>query len=959
MDEPETSKSSGQNGFAETSSITPMDSVIASSSGDHHWYTVNHHRPTFCNFCRGKLSGVPWHGLGCEVCKVKAHKHCAERIREPCKWTVDASIPPQLQYVNPENTLMPHQFVEGNLPMSSKCVVCEKVCGSVLKLQDWRCLWCSCCVHDACLSQLARGCSLGNWALSVLPPLAIRTVEKEGQVSLRADAYGGDCGGGSPLLVLVNSKSGDNQGQRMIRKFRRLLNPVQVFDICLSGPAPALTFFNSFDSFRVLVCGGDGTVGWVLSTCDRLNMLGKCHMAILPLGTGNDLARVLGWGHAFYDDNQLPQLVRTFERAHTTMLDRWSVYAMDEVLYDAVRNFEKRLAERVEDVLSAEQPKKVIESSKKLCITAKELIEKVAATYGQVEEWEAQAGTPTDDPISQTCSTFLAKLDSLMKELPESPTLDESGFEQDNDDESQRDSDDERMRRESLVGRANSLKKALREMMEVAERGIDNYSDAKASTKRERFRKKRSKTTPSALKHEHEHLTMKLESMSIGIQPPTPAANSREQSTLWPEDYKDAKHLVDRPEPEEDDGNIERPDRLFKPSSEGHLYTQAGSEIKMSHSDSSIYEHSTDVPSTSTAILTPRTPGTVAWNNRIKGKKRSVAEAPAQRNGFPLGMRGSSLIAELLLLNAKVLGFANAGHGVGTRDQFKELKVMNNYFGIGLDAKIALDFHNKREEGGPDKTRSRSKLLFWYGMLGGKELMHRTYKNLEQRIRLECDGKLLELPNLQGIVILNIPSYSGGANFWGNARDDTFKVQSYDDKLLEVVALFGVIHVATSRVPNMVRLQNHRLAQCRSVKITIIGDEPLPVQVDGEPWSQPPGVLMIQHKNRAQLFGPNPAFEACLKKWDTKREKSTAPSTPTALAVEEAPFTRRAAELVQLVESELACLGVSQAFLSALENASTAVQRLDEASYRNAMRLTNCHILGCRKRTGDAASFAN
>lgn len=37
---------------------------------------------------------------------------------------------------------MPHQWLEGNLPVSAKCAVCDKTCGSVLRLQDWKCLWC-------------------------------------------------------------------------------------------------------------------------------------------------------------------------------------------------------------------------------------------------------------------------------------------------------------------------------------------------------------------------------------------------------------------------------------------------------------------------------------------------------------------------------------------------------------------------------------------------------------------------------------------------------------------------------------------------------------------------------------------------------------------------------------------------------------------------------------------------
>jgi len=45
------------------------------------------------------------------------------------------------------------------------------------------------------------------------------------------------------------------------------------------GPEVGLQLFHNVKHFRILVCGGDGTVA-----------------SILPLGTGNDLSRVMRWG---------------------------------------------------------------------------------------------------------------------------------------------------------------------------------------------------------------------------------------------------------------------------------------------------------------------------------------------------------------------------------------------------------------------------------------------------------------------------------------------------------------------------------------------------------------------------------------------------------------------------------------------------------------------------------------
>ena len=48
-------------------------------------------------------------------------------------------------------------------------------------------------------------------------------------------------------------------------------------------------------------------------------------VGVVPLGTGNDLARVLGWGAQCTDEDRLPQVLSEMEMSTFRLLDRWSV----------------------------------------------------------------------------------------------------------------------------------------------------------------------------------------------------------------------------------------------------------------------------------------------------------------------------------------------------------------------------------------------------------------------------------------------------------------------------------------------------------------------------------------------------------------------------------------------------------------------------------------------------------
>ncbi|XP_058489018.1 diacylglycerol kinase delta-like isoform X3 [Solea solea] len=815
-------------------------------SGMHNWYACSHARPTYCNVCREALSGVTSHGLSCEVCKFKAHKRCAVRATNNCKWTTLASIGKDI-IENEDGVSMPHQWLEGNLPVSAKCSICDKTCGSVLRLQDWRCLWCKAMVHSGCKDQLSSKCPLGQCKVSVIPPTALNSIDSDGFWKASCPP---SCT--SPLLVFVNSKSGDNQGVKFLRRFKQLLNPAQVFDLMNGGPHLGLRLFQKFDTFRILVCGGDGSVGWVLSEIDALTLHKQCQLGVLPLGTGNDLARVLGWGSACDDDAQLPQILEKLERASTKMLDRWSImvyetkfprqYSASTVTEDCsddsevqqILTYEDSVAAHLSKILTSDQHSVIISSAKVLCETVKDFVARVGKAYEKNTESSEES-----EAMAKKCGVLKEKLDSLLKTLNEesqattvlppapppviaeeeeravfSPTLHlppphhAPPTSTPCSPRTNSSSSAIFKPREQLMLRANSLKKAIRQIIEHTEKAVDEQN---AQTQTHVFALTRAEEDNGLVEEEEEE---ELEDDKTSLQSYTAKHRSTRRVSKTP-----CEKLISK-------GSLSL-------GSSASLPVHTGSRDNM--------------PMLNTKILYP-------------GLRASLSNS----------LSSSSVISRLLV-NADP--FSCDPENI---DCFTEKCVMNNYFGIGLDAKISLDFNNKRDEH-PEKCRSRTKNMMWYSVLGTKELLHRTYKNLEQRVLLECDGRPIPLPSLQGIAVLNIPSYAGGTNFWGGTKeDDTFTAPSFDDKILEVVAVFGSMQMAVSRVIN---LQHHRIAQCRTVKITILGDEGVPVQVDGEAWIQPPGYIRIIHKNRTQTLTRDRAFESTLKSWEDK-QKCEFPRTP-------------------------------------------------------------------------------
>ncbi|XP_032308338.1 eye-specific diacylglycerol kinase isoform X3 [Drosophila ananassae] len=346
--------------------------------GEHYW------KPTSASgdlCCLNEECIKSGQRMKCSACQLIAHQNCIPLVNEKsqlaCKPTYrDVGI---RQYR--EQTTTHHHWVHRKLE-KGKCKQCGKAVQSKLfgskEIVALSCAWCHEIYHnkESCFNQAKIGeeCRLGNYAPIIVPPSWIVKLPSKGNFksSIRvsnknnaaagSSAGGGGGGGGAggkskkqtqrrqkgqkdekkeprafivkpipspeviPVVVFINPKSGGNQGVKLLGKFQHLLNPRQVFDLTQGGPKMGLDMFRKAPNLRVLACGGDGTVGWVLSVLDTIHppLQPVPAVGVLPLGTGNDLARALGWGGG-YTDEPIGKILREIGMSQCVLMDRWRV----------------------------------------------------------------------------------------------------------------------------------------------------------------------------------------------------------------------------------------------------------------------------------------------------------------------------------------------------------------------------------------------------------------------------------------------------------------------------------------------------------------------------------------------------------------------------------------------------------------------------------------------------------
>ncbi|KAM0733056.1 Diacylglycerol kinase theta [Formica fusca] len=826
--------------------VSPCSSIAASLIKNpvaHCWSEQVHHKRKFCNVCRKRLDdNNP--SIHCEICEYFVHIECQDFAVADCK--ENATYLPGKDLSAVKHT---HHWREGNLPSSSKCAVCKKSCFTVECLAGFRCEWCGMTSHAYCYKNIPQECTFGNLEPIYLPPHAVsipRTeVPMEAIIGVQvrrkevstprstSEEFGSDAryrDNGEPTQGAAHGRDprspkekedkerGDEEmikvydGNSSLRRriFRVIPVPRQATtEQVLTLALRAFHITKDPSNFYLT----DLYAAEETELCDptpvlNLNRQEGKRPAVFLRFKNNDSGEVRVYpGKLQVSESFCIVPVTEATTVADLINEALEKFGLQNFNCDDYRCSEILLDRGVtERVLSwDERPWDIVKKLGKDSIRQMELMR----FYLQLKQ----------DPHGPNLALFVGNLPPNLSERSyENMLIEFLGKEN----------------RFSLIGPIYYEYGSMVIIYEDANKAVRALYALRES------------------KYEDKHLLVMLlpsiepSMVPSGVQPLLVFVNVKSGGCQGLQLISSFRKLLN-------------PYQVFDLDNGGPLPGLY------------VFRHIKDYK-----ILVCGGDGTIGWVLQCLdnvgqdsecsspacaivplGTGNDLARVLCWGSGYtgdedPLNLLRDVIDAEEIILDRWTVVFhpeekdqtqvvCNAAGAGSTSEDNTQIYVMNNYFGIGVDADLCLDFHNAREEN-PNKFKSRLRNKGVYVTMGLRKMVRRKpCKDLHKEIRLEVDGKLVELPQVEGIIILNILSWGSGANPWGpDTKEDQFYTPNHWDGMLEVVGVTGVMHLG--QIQSGLRTAM-RIAQGGHIKIHLNSD--IPVQVDGEPWVQSPGDIVV------------------------------------------------------------------------------------------------------------------
>ncbi|XP_025263318.1 diacylglycerol kinase theta isoform X7 [Camponotus floridanus] len=823
--------------------VSPCSSIAASLIKNpvaHCWSEQVHHKRKFCNVCRKRLDdNNP--SIHCEICEYFVHIECQDFAVADCK--ENATYLPGKDLSAVKHT---HHWREGNLPSSSKCAVCKKSCFTAECLAGFRCEWCGMTSHAYCYKNIPQECTFGNLEPIYLPPHAVsipRTeVPMEAIIGVQvrrkevatprstSEEFGSDAryrDNGEPTQSATHGrdprspKEKEDKEREMIKVYdgnnslrRRIFRVIPVprqatTEQVLTLALRAFHITKDPSNFYLTdLYAAEETELYDPMPVLNLNRQEGKRPAVFLRFKNNDSGEVRVYpGKLQVSESFCIVPVTEATSVADLISEALEKFGLENFNCDDYRCSEILLDRGVtERVLSwDERPWDIVKKLGKDSIRQMELMR----FYLQLKQ----------DPHGPNLALFVGNLP---------PNLSERSY--------------ENMLIEFL-GKENRFSLIGPIYYEYGSMVII-YEDSNKAV-RALYALRESKYEDKGL------LVMLLPSIEPsmvppGVQPLLVFVNVKSGGCQGLQLISSFRKLLN-------------PYQVFDLDNGGPLPGLY------------VFRHIKDYK-----ILVCGGDGTIGWVLQCLdnvgqdsecsspacaivplGTGNDLARVLCWGSGYtgdedPLNLLRDVIDAEEIILDRWTVVFhpeekeqtqvvCNAAGAGSTSEDNTQIYVMNNYFGIGVDADLCLDFHNAREEN-PNKFKSRLRNKGVYVTMGLRKMVRRKpCKDLHKEIRLEVDGKLVELPQVEGIIILNILSWGSGANPWGpDTKEDQFYTPNHWDGMLEVVGVTGVMHLG--QIQSGLRTAM-RIAQGGHIKIHLNSD--IPVQVDGEPWVQSPGDIVV------------------------------------------------------------------------------------------------------------------